>query len=377
MVGLEDYSGLVVDIYDQSGTPDQWQDLLTKLTGFIGGRVGQLAVFSEDGRRAPHWAVAGHDPDEYRIFLRRHAKEDPRLPYILANQGKVVRGEDGVSEGRFRSCPLYQEVVVPFDIEHSLVSLFVKEGDLLATLATMRGRSRGRFGDEEAARFGLVVPHLRRAFELYALLDRARVQAVEMAALLDLVDAAVFLTDGQLRVFHANKAAEALIKQQNGVFLKAGRLTCMNCVASQCLLSAAEQAIVAAEGRHRLSSADHLEIPRMDGTPYRVSLHPLPRDQARQGPAPRARLAVIVRQPDNTARDAARRLQCAFKLTPSEAALAASMAQGRTLEAHAQGRGVAITTVRTQLQALYAKTATCRQAELVAMLRGNLDVTLN
>ncbi len=86
MQDLDTYSRLVGSIYDRVGRPELWSALLEDVTGFVGGRVGQLAIFSLDGKRKPTWAVSGFDRTAYRTFLYRHATEDPRLPYILSNQ---------------------------------------------------------------------------------------------------------------------------------------------------------------------------------------------------------------------------------------------------------------------------------------------------
>jgi DNA-binding CsgD family transcriptional regulator len=377
MSDLELFDALLSEIYERTGTPAEWPELLARLTAFIGGRVGQLAVFSLDGLQRPTWAVSGYDREQYRSFLYRHATEDPRLNYILANPGRIVRGEDGVDPARFQASPLYIEVIRPFDIEHSLVSFFAREGSVMATLAAMRGRDRGAFGNEEIARFGLVVPHLRRAFELYALLDQAKTTLTDIGAALDLVDAGVFLADGDLRVAHANRAAEDLLRSGDGIAVRAGRLHCSDPRAARKLAAAASLAIEAARGRHELVNADHIEVPRRDGEePYRISLHPLPKRAGRSALGVRAELAVVVRRPGQSAAETARRLQAALHLTPAEAALAANLAAGRSLDDHARERGVAISTVRSQLKALFAKTETNRQGELVATLRRNLDVTL-
>jgi DNA-binding CsgD family transcriptional regulator len=58
----------------------------------------------------------------------------------------------------------------------------------------------------------------------------------------------------------------------------------------------------------------------------------------------------------------------AFGLTPAEAKLAATIAQGRAPEQIAEELGIARTTVRNQLRAIFSKTNTHRQSELVALL---------
>jgi len=62
------------------------------------------------------------------------------------------------------------------------------------------------------------------------------------------------------------------------------------------------------------------------------------------------------------------RLKALFDLTAAEARLAQRLARGDSVEEAAQALGVKMTTARTQLAAIFAKTDTRRQAKLVAIL---------
>jgi DNA-binding CsgD family transcriptional regulator len=59
-----------------------------------------------------------------------------------------------------------------------------------------------------------------------------------------------------------------------------------------------------------------------------------------------------------------------FGLTPAEAKLASLMAEGISVEKAAEGLEISRETARNQLKAVFAKTATHRQSELVALLSG-------
>ncbi|MEH3062415.1 MAG: helix-turn-helix transcriptional regulator [Methylobacterium radiotolerans] len=379
MQDLEAYSVLVGSIYDRVGQPEEWSALLEDLTDFVGGRVGQLAVFSLDGNRKPLWAVSGFERSRYREFLYRHATEDPRLPYILSNQGKVIRAEEGIDAVQFRESALFKEVVQPFEIEHSLVTYFAKEADVMATLAAMRGEEGGPFRSDEVRRLAMLVPHLRRAFELYALMRQASERTSDLASALDLLDAAVILTDSDLRVAHANRAAEALARSRTGLSFVKGSLVLKDSQTGRRIARAAGEALAAASGDVAITQADHITVTCGEsGMPYRVSLHPLSKRPAGTGSKVRAELAIVIRTgtPKVQGSNAAR-LQKLFGLTVAESILANAVASGRSLDDHAQDRGIAISTARTQLRALFAKTETHRQGELVARLREGLDVSLN
>jgi DNA-binding CsgD family transcriptional regulator len=61
-------------------------------------------------------------------------------------------------------------------------------------------------------------------------------------------------------------------------------------------------------------------------------------------------------------------LHAGFKLTRCEARLAVALSTGLTLKEIAKVYGVGIGTLRGQLKSIFAKTATTRQPELVALL---------
>ena len=61
-------------------------------------------------------------------------------------------------------------------------------------------------------------------------------------------------------------------------------------------------------------------------------------------------------------------LRAAFGLTPAEARLARRLAGGESLDDAADALGIAKNTARIQLRAVFAKTGTARQGELIALL---------
>ena len=88
------------------------------------------------------------------------------------------------------------------------------------------------------------------------------------------------------------------------------------------------------------------------------------------------RCSVAPSEPDRAAAPAAEsaaapgliRLRAEFGLTKAEARLASYLADGASLASMAQAFDVKLTTIRSQLQQVFAKTGTSRQAELVALL---------
>jgi DNA-binding CsgD family transcriptional regulator len=77
---------------------------------------------------------------------------------------------------------------------------------------------------------------------------------------------------------------------------------------------------------------------------------------------------LFVSDPERTIDPTADSLRQEFGLTAAEAAVAKEILNGRGLKVAARSLGVSPTTVRTHLTAVFSKTCTQRQAELVRVL---------
>ena len=83
-----------------------------------------------------------------------------------------------------------------------------------------------------------------------------------------------------------------------------------------------------------------------------------------------ARLGLVMTQAPGPAASDASVLVELFGLTPAEADLVQALAADERLAAYAERRGRSLNTVKTHLKAVFAKTGTTRQAELVRLASG-------
>jgi DNA-binding CsgD family transcriptional regulator len=88
----------------------------------------------------------------------------------------------------------------------------------------------------------------------------------------------------------------------------------------------------------------------------------------RLGSVSRSTLVPASPAPASPAMTGMVRLRAEFRLTKAEARLALRLAEGSSLASAAEDFNVKLTTIRSQLQQVFAKTGTSRQPELVALL---------
>lgn len=82
----------------------------------------------------------------------------------------------------------------------------------------------------------------------------------------------------------------------------------------------------------------------------------------------RSAIAIFLRDPVKRPVLAVEAFADFYNLTPSEARVAAVLAQGGNLGAACDVLGITLPTAKTHLQRIFGKTGVSRQAELVAMM---------
>lgn len=161
------------------------------------------------------------------------------------------------------------------------------------------------------------------------------------------------------QVMSVNAAARRLLG--SGIALAGGQL-----VASDRASNAALQALLQGMKSHRSSRAGQRIAIARDGAPP-LLLHSIMVDRLSVECGEPAGLLVLV-DPQARREPTASVLQQVFNLTPAEARLALGLAEGLDLQEISELHGVSVGTLRVQLKAVFAKTNTKRQAQLVVLL---------
>jgi DNA-binding CsgD family transcriptional regulator len=174
----------------------------------------------------------------------------------------------------------------------------------------------------------------------------------------------VAFLDAEARLRWASRRAREILGRRDGLALDAQGLR----AASPAEGAALRQAVAeAAAGGGPVSRI--LTLHRASGKrPYGAMLAPL--RAGSHGSARGALVALFLNDPEGEACtdvDAVRELH---GLTPTEARIAAALANGRSPEETAGALGMRLSTLRHHLKHVFAKTETSRQASLVRLLLG-------
>jgi DNA-binding CsgD family transcriptional regulator len=191
------------------------------------------------------------------------------------------------------------------------------------------------------------------------------------AAALDAMPFAAIVLDERGRILESNRSAELLLRSGRGLKALGRRLSTCDPGAAQEVGAAIERACLFRSASSP-ATATLLRCRRTPpARPLQLLVAPIaPRHGAELlGFTPRRAAAlVIAADPDAAPMPAADALRQLFGLTPALSRLAAALAAGKSIADYAEEARVSEGTARNQLKALFARTGTQRQAELVRLL---------
>lgn len=271
----------------------------------------------------------------------------------------------------------------PFIVEHQISSSYIREqhpyyqflrswgfrwwsclpfhiDDRLWTFTFQRGFDQPYYTPQDGPELIAAMPAMTLAFTLARRLDRSAGAA--QLALLDRFTCGAVLLDWSGAVVQLNGRADALIGSD--LFICNRRLTARDRAGDE-KLQALIRSARAREPGQRTSIAP--AAIRREGKPP-LLLQAFPIVSGMVDLFNKAHAIVTLVEPGSAPRPSEAVLQSAFGLTPAEARLAARIAHGETLEDAAEASGVLKSTAAQQLKAVFAKTDTHRQSQLVALL---------
>ena len=293
-----------------------------------------------------------------RGWQTRDTRAERSLPLLSRGQ-PVVTDQDIVTPEEIHRLDFYNECALPFGLPW-FAGIGLWAGSALWAMVVQRTSRQGPFQRDETRVLSLLAPRLTEAATLS--------KAVGQAALL--VSTTRWSSSGSPRspsigwvsCLRLIRLGHAIF--DNDFFVHNRRLVVRDQRAVQMLEDLVDQL---------RTTKDTVPLPRDPIVVRRRGKRPLViRVLAVAGPARTpflgARALLVISDLQRRSSPEASLLAETFGLPPAERRLASTMATGISIERAADQLGLSRATVRNQLKAVFAKTATNRQSELVALL---------
>ncbi len=366
----EEVSLLIGHIYDASLDAALWPQAFDGIRAFLGDCTASLVTQDAITKNVDVHFMLGHDQHFLDSYFERYFKINPMFPPVMfLDIEQTQQVPDVVPVQEFCQTRFAREWIVPQGICDSVFSTLEKSAGGCTVFMAMRRMSDGLFDDAMRRRFGLILPHVRRALLIGNVIDRHKVEAAALADTLDTLASGMFIVTDTGRVVHANASGYAMLAEGKVLRAPGGRLGANDPAADQALLDI----FTAAGGGDAALGRKGVAVPLMARDDERFVAHVLPLTSGarrKAGISSRAVAAVFVRKAALDLPSPPVAIAQAFRLTPAELRVLFSVVEIGGVSEVADVLGIAEATVKTHLHRLFEKTGTGRQADLVKLVAG-------
>lgn len=359
---------VIQTIYDAALDETRWPQALKELGELTGSQAATFWVLDgSEQPRLPTFTYINLDPAFVQDYLDHVTHLDPTVQYLVAHPKQAIVHDGLVITEREKDRHPYYDWHGRFsDTRFRIVGQVCPAPAVHAGVALHRTRKAGRYESQDLERFAALYRHLERALAIGFRLGSLGAIQQCTAELLDRHPAAVLFLDEHKRIVYANRNAETLCSNRDGIEFRAAGIVLLRRQDNDKL-----QRLIAL-ALSPVSSGDPpggvMRAQRPSGRrPYSLIVAPV------SGRYPalstlRPAVCLMISDPHSQRPLPNHVLRASFGLTEAEARLAALLAAGEELRAAAAKLGITYGTARARLAEIFQKTETRRQGELIKIL---------
>jgi DNA-binding CsgD family transcriptional regulator len=366
---------LIADLYRAAAGELPWGEPLAALRALFGAWGVHLhGIRPNEGTVAFSYEVGGFPAEGVLAYIREYHRIDPRAALVARlGVGEWISCHHHFDDAYVARDRFYQDFLIPYGGRYVSAAKVYEDAEVVAILGIHRGRDAQPLGEDAVAIGRRLGQHVCTALGLWRRQVRILEQRLLGNAALDQLPHPVMLIDEQQRLHHANASAQRLLQAHGQLRLQAGALVLASPQCHHELLLALRRLRVGGAQSYRddapASARAIVRVGAPDGGHFLAlvvsRLHP---DETMGAFGPRELAMVLVH--DLRRRTPVDRFLAAaiFGFTPAEAAVAVAVAEGRAPAEIAAEHRVARSTIRAQLNSVFAKMGVSRQAEVAGAL---------
>ncbi len=379
MVSENDFDEIVSGFHKAAAGTIGWVEALTPFKRAVSAYAVQVLA-ADLSQGAQCRITLSHHVSDFPVqaevdYSRKWHQFDPRAHLTIGSEpGQWLNCWDHFDEEFVAHDPFYRDFLIPYGGRYVSGCKLLQEGPVHTMLGVHRGNGSAKFDAEEIAVSKRFARHLSDALHAHRQQGQAHKQSRLGVELLARLRAPVALIDEQRLVLQANPAAHALLERAEAVELRGGHLHCQRPTDDGAFLLGLRRLIQGEPGAPQVEARDSKFFQRAtapaSGATVGLYLYALLPSATMHAFGNQPLAMCLFHDPKAQIGFDPYVVASAFDLTPGEARIAVAAAEGASPSEIAKRHAVSVHTVRTQLQSVFGKTGTSRQAELVSLLSG-------
>lgn len=356
---------LIGQVYDAALDQTLWAGVAPAIAEAFD--ASSSIVFSTDNRTPLFLShTANYELTSLREYRDHYHRADVWAQGgIERGLGAVIVGQEIIGAAAFAETEIYRDWARKLEVFHLVGAVFEVTSSEIGVLGIHRSQTAEAFNENDRRRVTGFLPHLQRVSQMRRRLAEVVIGRDAALEALDRSAIATIVATRDGRVLYANPLAEALLRAGDGLRAPGGRLAAGRRTTGERLAALVLAAADTAAG-HASSPGGALAIAREDRLPLTVLVAPF--RPARDGFGAALPAAILFVRDPETPTPTGLGLQGLFGLTPTEAGIAAALAEGKSVGNIAARHRITHNTARVHVRNILAKTGTTRQAQLVSLI---------
>lgn len=362
---------------------DPWRGFLLALAEHVDAAHATLILTPPNDPSLGTNITPSVPPQRAQEYLDRYLEIDP---FVNLPEGRVVMMYDYVGPGALDRASPYMEWLDQVEGAHIMgVDLKISSG-FEARLRLTAKPNAPVFSEEAQRRVEMILPHLRQVLELHQKLAASRSEHSLLVDAVEQLAVGTILLDHNLNVIRMNEVAAAILAEADGIRLTGQTIVMDAAPSHQKFRTLAKEAAGSRSAKQTGQGTDKatggaenraiLSIARPSGRrELALVVRPVtlpPFMHTGQAPA----VALFLTDPGRQRMIRPDVVRKVFPFTPTEAAIAAALANGLSVADTANSLNIARNTVRAHLRSIFSKLGLNRQSQLVHLIHSSVPEAL-
>ena len=368
------YDQIVTDIYRAGSETGPWLAPLIDIAEiFEAWTVQLLGINKVSGVMSFSYEAGSASAEAALDYLHRYHRLDPRLQRAIAlPPWKWMACEEHFDEAFVESSPFYRDYLIPYGGRYLCGTKLHEDASSVALIGHVSRVGNPPLSVAEKAVFAKLAEHFAKAMDINKHLAAVANRQSLGLGLLQKMRQPIILVGSQRNIMYCNDVGAQLLARRDPVLALDGVLACRNADDDLDLTIALRQLGLVPITTHGATVAPverrSLRLQKRDNTRVAGTLLALRPESVKGSFGGTAQALFTLYEPGAAIDLDPFLLGTTFDLTPAEGRLAAKIACGISPDDCAELLGVKITTIRTQLKAIFSKTGTKSQADLVRLI---------
>jgi DNA-binding CsgD family transcriptional regulator/PAS domain-containing protein len=360
---------LIQQIYDAALDDALWPPVIREITQLINAADSTLFSPRLDQNSDPFtlssYEHAGIEvwADYASYYWQHDVWANEIINQNLAQTGVLIHGDQIIERNAFRQTEIYNDFFIPklggveVIMGAVLCDASVPEHSPPMFLSFYKTSLAEAFTQQDEALVRHLLPHLHRALRIrWKIADEQQVRQLR-EQVLDCIGTAILLLDTTGRILFANQKAELLIRKGGNPTARNGSLCGLDVDKNNAIKHALRQAQAGIGSTLRFDNTNTIGLRVATFSPISA--------KSSDYLTPPARIMVMITEPDKPAPGDLSAFAKLYRLTAAETRVLKYLLQQQGTKEIAETLHISMTTLRSQLSALFAKTNTKNQRELI------------